>query len=95
MLAMGSPEEQQAVDDLVELLDLEDIEVNVFRGRSPDIDQQRVFGGQVAGQALVAAARTVDDMSGSRRKITGDFYGRGAGIVCRARGEADKLHSLA
>jgi acyl-CoA thioesterase-2 len=52
--------EQAAVDDLVALLDLEDIEVNVFRGLSPDIDQQRVFGGQVAGQALVAAARTVD-----------------------------------
>lgn len=52
--------EQQAVDELVALLDLEDIEVNVFRGVSPAIDQQRVFGGQVAGQALVAAARTVE-----------------------------------
>ena len=53
--------EQRAVDELVELLDLEDIEVNVFRGVSPEIDVQRVFGGQVAGQALVAASRTVDD----------------------------------
>ena len=35
--------------------------MNIFRGRSPDADRQRVFGGQVAGQALVAAARTVDD----------------------------------
>jgi acyl-CoA thioesterase-2 len=52
--------EQGAVDELIELLDLENIEVNVFRGRSPDIDVQRVFGGQVAGQALVAASRTVD-----------------------------------
>jgi len=52
--------EQAAVDELVALLDLEDIEVNVFRGRSPDIELQRVFGGQVAGQALVAAARTVE-----------------------------------
>ena len=43
------------------LLDLEPIEVNIFRGRSPDEERQRVFGGQVAGQALVAAARTVDD----------------------------------
>jgi acyl-CoA thioesterase-2 len=51
---------QAAVDDLIELLDLEDIEVNIFRGVSPDVKQQRVFGGQVAGQALVAAARTVD-----------------------------------
>ncbi len=53
--------EQGAVDELIELLDLEDIEVNVFRGVSPAIDVQRVFGGQVAGQALVAAARTVGD----------------------------------
>ena len=52
---------QQAVDDLIALLDLEAIEVNLFRGISPDVDAQRVFGGQVAGQALVAAARTVDD----------------------------------
>jgi acyl-CoA thioesterase-2 len=48
-----------ALDELVDLLDLEAIEVNVFRGRSPDDKRQRVFGGQVAGQALVAAGRTV------------------------------------
>lgn len=51
---------QESVDRLIALLDLEAIEVNVFRGRSPDEAVQRVFGGQVAGQALVAAARTVD-----------------------------------
>jgi acyl-CoA thioesterase II len=50
---------QTALDDLVALLDLEVIEVNLFRGRSPDESRQRVFGGQVAGQALVAATRTV------------------------------------
>ncbi len=49
-----------ALDDLIRLLDLEPIEVNIFRGRSPDESRQRVFGGQVAGQALVAAARTVE-----------------------------------
>jgi acyl-CoA thioesterase-2 len=49
-----------ALDDLVTLLDLEAIEVNIFRGVSPDENRQRVFGGQVAGQALVAATRTVD-----------------------------------
>ena len=49
------------VDDLVALLALEPIEVNIFRGRSPDDERQRVFGGQVAGQALVAASRTVDE----------------------------------
>ncbi len=53
--------DQAAVDELIRLLDLEDIEDDVFRGVSPDIDMQRVFGGQVAGQALVAASRTVDD----------------------------------
>jgi len=51
---------QAAVDALVKLLDLEPIEVNIFRGLSPDEERQRVFGGQVAGQALVAAARTVE-----------------------------------
>jgi len=56
---MNSPM-QEAVDALLGLLDLEEIEVNVFRGRSPKEDRQRVFGGQVAGQALVAAGRTVE-----------------------------------
>ena len=48
-----------ALDELIDLLDLEQIEVKIFRGRSPDETAQRVFGGQVAGQALVAAGRTV------------------------------------
>ena len=51
---------QAAVDALCALLDLEPIEVNIFRGVSPDEQRQRVFGGQVAGQALVAATRTVE-----------------------------------
>ncbi|MGH9224064.1 MAG: acyl-CoA thioesterase [Acidimicrobiales bacterium] len=51
----------KALDELVDLLDLEPIEVNLFRGVSPTDDRQRVFGGQVAGQALVAAGRTVDN----------------------------------
>jgi acyl-CoA thioesterase II len=51
---------QAAVDALIALLDLEPIEVNIFRGVSPPAERQRVFGGQVAGQALVAAARTVE-----------------------------------
>src|SRR5437868_8231477 len=50
----------RALDDLIDLLELEQLEVNLFRGVSPDEDRQRVFGGQVAGQALVAAGRTVD-----------------------------------
>ena len=51
----------EALDDLVKLLDLEPIEVNLFRGVSPDENMVRVFGGQVAGQSLVAASRTVDE----------------------------------
>ena len=46
---------------LLALLDLEALEVNLFRGRSPDSERQRVFGGQVLAQALAAARRTVDD----------------------------------
>jgi len=50
----------KALDDVVSLLDLEQVEVDIFRGRSPAGERrQRVFGGQVAGQALVAAGRTV------------------------------------
>ena len=49
-----------AVQELLRILDLEQLEVNLFRGRSPQVGWQRVFGGQVIGQALVAACRTVD-----------------------------------
>ena len=49
-----------AVQDLLDILDLEQLEVNLFRGRSPQVSWQRVFGGQVIGQALVAATRTVE-----------------------------------
>src|SRR5437763_10167855 len=48
-----------ALDELLALLELEALEVNLFRGLSPHEDRQRVFGGQVAAQALVAAGRTV------------------------------------
>lgn len=48
------------VQDLLNLLDLERIEVNLFRGVSPDDGMKRVFGGQVIAQALVAAYRTVE-----------------------------------
>ena len=51
---------QAVVDGLVGLLDLEAIETDIFRGVSPKVSLQRVFGGQVAGQALVAAGRTVE-----------------------------------
>ena len=49
-----------ALEKLVAQLDLERLEDNLFRGQSSDIGGKSVFGGQVIGQALVAAARTVD-----------------------------------
>ena len=53
------PRGQPVVDRLVTLLDLERIEDDIFRGVSPLEPSVRIFGGQVAGQALVAAGRTV------------------------------------
>jgi acyl-CoA thioesterase-2 len=53
-----APEPGQTLTGLLGILDLERIEDNIFRGSSPDGGPQRVFGGQVAGQALVAAGRT-------------------------------------
>ena len=46
--------------DLRALLDLEDLDVDLFRGAQPDSVRQRVYGGQVAAQALIAGSRTVD-----------------------------------
>lgn len=48
------------MDELLDILDLERLEHNLFRGRSPSLNWQRVFGGQTIAQALVAAQRTVD-----------------------------------
>ncbi|MEV0290970.1 MULTISPECIES: acyl-CoA thioesterase II [unclassified Kribbella] len=50
----------ESLEDLVELLDLEKIDVDLFRGRQPQTSMQRVFGGQVLGQALAAASATVE-----------------------------------
>ena len=51
----------RVVDELIELLTLERLEENLFRGQSRDIGTKYVFGGQVLGQALSAAQQTVDD----------------------------------
>ena len=51
----------KAIKALLGLLDLEVLENNLFRGTSPKHGWQRVFGGQVIGQALMAAVRTVED----------------------------------
>ncbi|MGB6536024.1 MAG: acyl-CoA thioesterase II [Xanthobacteraceae bacterium] len=52
-----------ALEELLDILDLETLELNLFRGRSPQARWQRVYGGQVIGQALVAACRTVEDVA--------------------------------
>ncbi|WP_421915598.1 acyl-CoA thioesterase II [Mesorhizobium sp.] len=49
-----------AIDELLDILDLEKLEHNLYRGRSPQVEWQRVFGGQTIAQALVAAQRTVE-----------------------------------
>src|SRR5438105_7525004 len=49
-----------ALDEILGILDLEPLEVNLFRGRSPQVPWQRVFGGEVIGQALCAACRAVE-----------------------------------
>ena len=49
------------LDDLVDLLSLESIEENLFRGRSQDLGFRQLYGGQVLGQSLSAASQTVED----------------------------------
>jgi acyl-CoA thioesterase-2 len=56
-----TPRPPGAIENLISILDLEPLEQNLFRGRSPQQGWQRVFGGQVLGQALVAAVRTVSE----------------------------------
>ena len=51
----------QRLAELLQLLDLERLEDNLYRGQSHDIGSPQVFGGQVLGQALVAASRTVEE----------------------------------
>ncbi|MEL0217737.1 MAG: acyl-CoA thioesterase domain-containing protein, partial [Gammaproteobacteria bacterium] len=50
-----------ALSSIVSQLDLEQVELNLFRGQSENLGTPRVFGGQVIGQALVAALRTVSE----------------------------------
>jgi acyl-CoA thioesterase-2 len=51
---------QPILADLIQLLELERIEDHIFRGESRDLGGERVFGGQVLGQALTAASYTVE-----------------------------------
>ena len=61
--------------DLLSLLDLEPLEVNIYRGRNRDIGTGSVFGGQVLAQALVAARRTVDDEPGAPPREAHSLHG--------------------
>jgi len=60
-MSAGREQQGPALAGLLEVLDLERLEVNLFRGLSPQNGWQRVYGGQVLGQALVAAGRTVEE----------------------------------
>jgi len=60
MTAESTKSRNGAVANLLSILDLETLEDNLFRGRSPQQAWQRVYGGQILGQALVAAVRTVE-----------------------------------
>jgi acyl-CoA thioesterase II len=51
----------QLLDDLIKVMTLERLELNLFRGESRDIGSPQVFGGQVLGQALVAATATAEE----------------------------------
>ena len=64
---------KEELKDLLDLLDIEQIEANMFRGVSPAEGWQRVYGGQVIGQALVAASRTVEDESRAAHSLHGYF----------------------
>ncbi len=62
-----------AIQDLLDVLKLEPLEVNLFRGRSPQVGWQRVFGGQVIAQALAAACQTLDVASRPPHSLHGYF----------------------
>jgi acyl-CoA thioesterase-2 len=57
------PYSKNTIEELLELMELEPLEVNLFRGESRDIGTPRVFGGQVLAQSIIAASRTVDEGS--------------------------------
>jgi len=65
----------KAVETLIDILDLERIEHNLYRGESPDVGWQRIFGGQVIGQALVAAQRTVQSGKDEPERIVHSLHG--------------------
>lgn len=75
------PVPEPVVSELIELLSLERLEDNLFRGQSRDIGTKYVFGGQVLGQALSAAQATVDGSNGERRAHSLHAYFLRAGNI--------------
>lgn len=74
MAVMSEPAPKpSALASLLTILDLETLDQNLFRGRSPPDGWQRVFGGQVLGQALVAATRTVPEAGRAAHSLHGYF----------------------
>lgn len=65
------------LQDLLAVLELEPLEVNLFRGESRDIGSPQVFGGQVLGQALVAAYKTLETERGDCHSLHAYFLRRG------------------
>ncbi len=74
------PTPEPVVSELIELLSLERLEENLFRGQSRDIGTKYVFGGQVLGQALSAAQATVDPGSGRRAHSLHAYFLRAGDI---------------
>jgi hypothetical protein len=89
-----------AIQILLDILGLKQLEMNLFRGRSPQLTWQRVFGGQVIGQALVAACRTIDVKERPTHSLhayfllAGDPQGSDH-LRCRARPRRQELRHAA
>ena len=75
------PAPEPVVSELIELLSLERLEDDLFRGQSRDIGTKYVFGGQVLGQALSAAQATVEGGAGERRAHSLHAYFLRAGNI--------------
>lgn len=85
-----SPSPEPVVSELIELLSLERLEADLFRGQSRDIGTKYVFGGQVLGQALSAAQATVDAGSGRRAHSLHAYFLRAGDIDAPIVYEVDR-----
>ena len=85
----------QRLADLLHMLELEQLEVNLFRGESRDIGSPQVFGGQVLGQALVAASRTIEGLAESLQVAGERLTGIGVKGADGTRHELPADHAFA